>query len=355
MHIKICLAPLSIMKRSPKILVTGAGGYIGSITSNLLLSNGFDIVAVDNFSRGYRSPLILLSDRYGSKRVSWSQTDLTTDNLDTIFSENEVDAIMHFAALCNVGESWEKPYAYFSNNVIGLQRLAESAIKADVKNFIFSSTCAVYGDAQYVPIDEKHPLASPVSPYGASKKICEDLLGWYSKTDLLKYIFLRYFNVTGASDDGEIGDSKNPSFHLIQNALRGALKLDSFQLNYAPVQTPDGSPIRDYLNVVDLANAHLLAVKYLLEDRGGSDVFNLGTGTGNSVLEIIKLVKEITGVDFGVGESADRRKGEADKMIADITKAKKILGWEPKHSLEDSIHSLLKWYKNHPSGWTGNS
>lgn len=334
-----------------KILVTGAGGYIGSVTADLLLKNNFDIVAVDNFSRGYEAPLLFLKDKYSEGRISWNQLNLVQDSLDEVFSKNKIDAIVHFAALCHVGESWEKPHLYFGNNIIGVQRLAEAAIKAGVKNIVFSSTCAVYGDAQYVPIDEKHPLANPASPYGATKKMCEEIFNWYSKVSLLKYIFLRYFNVTGASDDAEIGDSKNPSFHLIQNAIRGALGLDQFKLDYAPVQTPDRSPIRDYVNVVDLANAHMLALKYLLENKRESDVFNLGTGLGNSVLEIIKLVKEKTGVDFQVGESSDRRKGEADKMIADITKAKKILGWKPTHSLEDSINSLVKWYKTHPRGW----
>ncbi len=334
-----------------KILVTGGGGYIGSITSDLLLKNGFDVAVLDNFSRGYETPLVFLKDKYGSERLSWKNLDLTTDNLEKFFEEVKPDAILHCAALCNVGESWENPALYFRNNIFGVQRLADAAIKTNIKNIVFSSTCAVYGDAQYLPIDEKHPLANPSSPYGATKKMCEEILNWYAKVDLLNYVFLRYFNVTGASDDGEVGDSKNPSFHLIQNAIRGALGIDKFELNFAAVDTPDGSPIRDYLNVVDLANAHMRSLNYLLEDQGKNEVFNLGTGAGNSVLEIIKLVKERTGIDFQIGEAASRRKGEADKMIADISKAKKILGWEPKHSLDDSIQTLVKWYKLHPKGW----
>lgn len=333
-----------------KILVTGAGGYIGSVATNLLLEKGFNVIAIDNFSRGYKSPLNYLKNKFGKNKINWYKIDLVKDNLDNFFKKEKVEAIIHFAGLCNVGESWEKPELYFGNNVIGTQRLAEAAIKAGVNKIIFSSTCAVYGDAKYVPIDESHPLANPSSPYGATKKMCEEIMDWYSKTNLMKYIFLRYFNVTGASDDSALGDSKNPSFHLIQNAVKGALGLSKFELNYAPVKTPDGSPIRDYVNVVDLAEAHILALKYLLE-KNESDVFNLGTGSGNSVLEIVKLVKEKTGVDFEVCMSDNRRKGEADKMIADNTKAEKILGWKPKHTLEQSIDSLISWYKKYPKGW----
>lgn len=328
-----------------KVLVTGAGGYIGSITTDLLLEKNFEVVALDNFSRGYKKPLEILQNKFGKKKFIWEKIDLVSDNLDLFFQKHEVDAILHFAAFCNLGESWKDPVKYFSNNVIGLQRLAASAIENGIKKIVFSSTCAVYGDAQYLPIDENHPLGVPASPYGASKKICEEILSWYSKMNLLKFVFLRYFNVTGASDDGQAGDSKNPSFHLIQNALRGALGIDKFELNYAPVNTPDGSPIRDYVNVVDLAKAHILALNYLTDQKMGSNIFNLGTGQGNSVLEIIKIVKEKTGINFPVTMSTNRRKGEADRMIADISKAKKVLGWQPQVSLKDGLIKTLEYFK----------
>ncbi|MFA5932914.1 MAG: UDP-glucose 4-epimerase GalE [Microgenomates group bacterium] len=336
---------------SKKILVTGAGGYIGSVTTDLLLEQGYKVVALDNFSRGYKSPLEYLQNKYGHDKISFYEKDLVQDDLDDLFKKEEIEVIMHFAALCNVGESWEKPELYFGNNVIGLQRLAEVAIKAKVDKIIFSSTCAVYGDAKYLPIDEKHPIADPASPYGATKKMCEEILNWYSKANLLKYVFLRYFNVTGASNDHMLGDSKNPSFHLVQNAVKGALGLEKFELNYTPVNTSDGSPIRDYTNVVDLADAHIKALEYILNEENKSDVFNLGTGKGDSVLEIVKIVKDKTGVDFEVNMSENRRKGEADKMIADIKKAEKFLGWKPTHTLEQSIDSLIAWYKANPQGW----
>lgn len=331
-----------------KILVTGAGGYIGSIVAKNLLEKGYKVLAVDNFSKGYEKPLILLSEKFGKDSLKWFKKDLVLDNLDGIFEE--IDAVLHFAGFCDVGQSWEKPYLYFGNNVIGTQRLAEAAIKAKIDKFIFSSTCAIYGDAKYVPIDEKHPIGAPSSPYGQSKKICEEILDWYSKTGFIKYVFLRYFNVTGASDDGKFGDSKNPSFQLVQNAVRGALGIAKFELNYATVSTPDGSPIRDFLNVEDLVEAHILALKYL-EEKNESNIFNLGTGRGNSVLEIVRLIKEKTGVDFEVGEAGKRRRGEADRMIADYSKAQNLLDWKPAHTLEQSIETLIVWYKNHPKGW----
>jgi UDP-glucose 4-epimerase len=333
-----------------KILVTGAGGYIGSITCELLLKNDFSIVGIDNFSRGYKDPLIYLEKKYGSEKIKWEELDLFRDDLNRLFEKYQFDGVLHFAGLANVGESWEKPEIYFDNNVVASQRLAEAMIKAHVKNLVFSSSCAVYGDAQYVPIDENHPLAIPASPYGASKKMDEEIFSWYQKTGSLNYVFLRYFNVTGANDEASLGDSKKPSFHLIQNAVRGALGLGEFELNYTSVKTPDNSPIRDYVNVVDLARAHMLALNYLL-NGGESNIFNLGTGEGNSVLEIIKIVKEKTGKDFKVGVAKNRRKGEADKMIADNKKAKEILGWKPEHSLDQSIESLVNWYKSHPKGW----
>lgn len=332
------------------ILVTGAGGYIGSITSDLLLQNGYKIIAIDNFSRGYRSPLKYLEKKYGKNKITWEKIDLVTNKLDPLFKKDKIDAIIHFAGVANVGESWKNPSFYFDNNVVGSERLIETALKNGVDKLVFSSSCTVYGDAQYVPIDENHPLATPSSPYGATKKMDEEIFSWYGKLGLLNYVFLRYFNVTGASDDSELGDSKNPSFHLIQNAVKGLLKLSPFELNYATVNTPDKSPIRDYVNVVDLAEAHMLALNYLL-NNGKSEIFNLGTGEGNSVLEIIEKVKSLTGSDFEIKMSTDRRAGEADKMIADNTKAQKVLGWKPKRTLEQSVQTLINWYQKHPQGW----
>lgn len=333
-----------------KILVTGAGGYIGSVTTNLLLEHSYQVVALDNFSRGYHAPLDLLKSKYGDKLTVYT-SDLVVDGGKSVLDkELNIEAVIHFAALLNVGESFKIPQTYYTNNIGGTAKLLEELINRKINKLIFSSSCTVYGNAQYLPIDEKHPIVEPVSPYGFSKLTCEKMLDWYKKIGLINAVSLRYFNVCGATDDGQIGDSKKPSFHLMQNAVRGALGIEPFLLNYAKVNTPDGSPVRDYVNVVDLAEAHVLALDWILKNNN-SEIFNLGTGTGNSVLEIVETVKKLTGKDFPVSESADRRADEADKMIADNTKIKKILGWSPKHSIAQSVDSLIKWYTKHPQGW----
>ncbi len=333
-----------------KILVTGAGGYIGSVASGLLLEAGFDLVCLENFVRGYKQPLELLQAQFGAERLLLEQADLSTSDLSQIFTRHQISAVMHFAALLNVGESMHQPVEYFSNNVVGTQRLIEAMHQAKVRQLVFSSSCTVYGNAQYLPIDEAHPVVQPESVYGASKKICEDMLSWYGKLGILEYVALRYFNVCGATDDGAIGDSKRPSFHLMQNAVLGAMGLRDFTFNYATVDTPDGSPIRDYVNVVDLGQAHVAALQFLQREKR-TEIFNLGTGSGNSVLEIVNMVKQVTGKDFAVAADPNRRTGEANSMVADYQKAKKLLGWTPQRSLEQSVQSLITWYSSHPKGW----
>ncbi len=334
------------MKR--KILVTGGGGYIGSVSCYLLLTKGYEVVVLDNFSTGYKKPLELLEKKFGKKKIRLYEIDLK-ESLDEIFGkEKNIDAVIHYAATCSVNESMENPQKYFSNNVCGSQNLISSLLKYKINNFVFSSTCAVYGEAQYSPVDEKHPT-NPTNTYGESKLMVEKIIEWYGKLKNINYVILRYFNVCGASDDGVIGDSKKPSTLLVQNAVRGALGIEPFHLTCAKVDTPDGTPIRDYVNVVDLNEAHIKALDYLFKG-GKSELIGLGTGTGNSVLEIVNKVQGLCDVSFDL-KQGEARKGEYAKMIADISKAKKILGWKPKRSIEDSIKSLIKWYKRNPSGW----
>lgn len=329
------------------ILITGAGGYIGSVATSLLLEKGYTVVAADNFSTGYRGPLELLQKKYGQDKLKIYTIDLK-GFFTHIFKENQIDAVLHYAASCSVNESMEKPEKYFSNNSAATQRLLHTMLDQGVDKIVFSSTCAVYGEAEYVPIDEKHPT-HPANPYGESKLVSETFLRWYSARDKLRYVALRYFNVCGATDDAEIGDSKNPSVHLMQNAVRGALGLEPFYLTCGKFDTPDGTPIRDYVNVVDLNMAHLQALEYLFSG-GSSEIINLGTGTGNSVLEIVKKVEEVTGAKITIDAGAERA-GEYATMIASIEKAKKILGWEPRHTLEQSVTSLVTWYTKRPKGW----
>jgi len=335
---------------SKKVLVTGAGGYIGSITTYLLLQSGYEVVAIDNFSTGFKEPLEFMQSKFGEEKVRFYEVDFTDlKKLEEVFEkETDIEAVVDFAASLSVNESMQKPEAYFTNNVIGNQNLLATMLKFDVKNFVFSSTCTVYGQAEYVTVDEKHSTV-PNNVYGQSKQMVETMVRWYHDLKGLNYVVLRYFNVCGASDDGLMGDSKRPSVHLMQNAVRGALNIEPFKLVCAKVNTPDGTPIRDYTNVVDLADAHILALDHLIKG-GSSEFINIGTGTGNSVLEIVKKVEEITGAQIPL-EEGERRQGEADKMIASIGKAKAILGWEPKHSLKDSVESLVKWYTTKPGGW----
>lgn len=330
-----------------KVLITGAGGYIASVSAYTLLNKGYEVVALDNFSTGFHQPLELMQQKFPD-RFRYYEVNIGTD-LSSIFEkENNISAVLHYAASCSVNESMEKPEKYFSNNTAATNNFLTYLLKHDIKNIIFSSTCAVYGGAQYVPVDEKHPIA-PDSAYGESKHLSEIIINWYHKLHNLNYVILRYFNVCGATDDGEIGDSKKPSVHLMQNAVRGAMGIEPFQLTCGTFDTPDGTPIRDYVNVVDLNNAHILALEYLM-NGGSSEIINLGTGTGNSVKEIVTKVQEITGKSFDL-KQGEARKGESPKLIASTEKAKSVLGWEPKHTLEDSVKSLVDWYTKHPHGW----
>lgn len=331
-----------------KILITGGGGYIGSITSYLFLQKGFEVVVIDNFSHGYRKPLEILQEKFGSSKFRFYEMD-TKDNLSPLFKKEEgIEAVVHFAGFIVVGESMENPQKYFENNVYGSLNLLSSLLSKNIKKFVFSSTAAVYSQAKYLPMDEDHPIG-PANPYGESKLMVEKILNWYGKLLGLKYVIFRYFNVCGASDDGLLGYSNKPSTHLIPNAVKGALGIEPFSLTCPEVETPDKTPIRDYVNVVDLAEAHLKGVEYLLKG-GTNEIINLGTGTGNSVLEIIDQVQKITGVKFDLGKSLPRE-GETAKFFTSIKKAQEVLGWEPKRTLEDSIKSLASWFKNHPQGW----
>src|SRR3989338_235613 len=341
-----------------KVLITGAGGYIGSIAAYLFLQNGYEIVAIDNYSTGYRQPLELLQQKFGPDKLRVYEADLK-NNLSPIFDKEssfaksskdkkEISAVVHYAASCLVDESMKNPEKYFRNNILGTLNLLENMVNYDIKTLVFSSTAAVYGEPVDVPISENH-LTIPVNVYGESKLAVEKIIEWYGKIFDIKYLILRYFNVCGATVDGLIGDSKKPSTLLVQNAVRGALGIDQFYLTCPEVNTPDKTPIRDYVNVVDLNEAHLKALEYLF-NHGKSVIINLGTGTGNSVLEVVHKVQESTGKEFDLKKTTPRE-GDPARLVASIEKAKKVLGWEPKRTIADSVKSLVLWYKNHPKGW----
>jgi UDP-glucose 4-epimerase len=255
---------------------------------------------------------------------------------------------VHYAANCSVNESMTEPEKYFGNNVCGSQNLIDHILQAGINKIVFSSTCAVYGEAKYVPVDEKHPTL-PSNPYGESKRMVEKMIEWYGKLKGLNFVILRYFNVCGATDDGQVGDAKKPSPHLVQNAVRGALNIEPFYLTCPEVNTPDKTPIRDYVNVVDLNEAHIAALLYLL-NGGKSETINLGTGSGNSVLEVVKTVEKVTKTKIGFTKGK-ARSGEYARMVANNSLAKEVLNWQPKRTIEDSVKSLVAWYKRKPKGW----
>lgn len=331
-----------------KILITGAGGYIGSVATYLFLQKGYQVVAVDNYASGYHQPLELLQEKFGKDKLQIYELDLQK-NLSSLFSrEKSIDAVIHYAASCLVDESMKKPEMYFKNNVLGTLNLMEHMLANNISNIVFSSTAAVYGEAKEIPIKEDHPN-NPINVYGESKLMTEKMILWFGKLRGFNYVILRYFNVCGASDDGAIGDSKKPSTLLVQNSVRGALGIEPFFLTCPKVDTPDKTPIRDYVNVVDLNEAHLSALEYL-EKENKSEIINIGTGKGNSVLEVINQVEKETGKKIEV-QKTTAREGDPARLVASIEKAKKVLGWEPKRTIADSIKSLDLWYKAHPHGW----
>ncbi len=333
-----------------EVLTTGGGGYIGSHAVKRFLNEGYKVYVLDNFSTGFRQALENLR-KYGELEVI--EADLTDfDKVHNLFSQGPlkgVSTVLHLAGALVVSESMSNPRKYFINNLAGSVNLLESMKDAGVKNIIFSSTCAVYGDSNYVPMDEKH-LLNPTNPYSESKLMVENAIKWYSGIFGIRYVIFRYFNVFGADPDSDIGYSSYPPTHLVPNAVRGAMGLASFKVTCANTfKTKDGTPVRDYVDVCDLADAHFRAVKYL--DSGGeSDVFNLGTGRGYSVYEIIDQVEKVVGkkVDRSPGEA---RPGEYSESYANFDKAREKLGWEPITTLEEGIKNLVRWFEKHPNGY----
>jgi len=314
------------------ILVTGGAGYIGSHTVKALQKEGFKVVVFDNLEQGHKEFLQECDLVVGDLR---NPTDLL------LLNGYKIEACLHFSAYTSVGESVQDPSKYFLNNVIGSFNLINYLKDRGVDKFILSSTSEIYGEADYLPMDENHKL-NPTNPYGLSKLMVENILSWFSRAYQFKSIILRYFNAAGASMDGTIGELHNPENHLIPNAILGALGTKEFKLTFSKVATKDGSPIRDYIHVEDLANAHVLALQKLL-NGGNSDVFNLGTGNGYSVLEIISEIEKVSKVKLP-REIGEIRAGEPSAKYASNIKAKQELKWNPKFSLQEIISSAYNWH-----------
>jgi UDP-glucose-4-epimerase GalE len=315
------------------ILVTGGAGYIGGVTAELLLSLGDKVVVLDNLSRGHRLGLLTKTPFYGG---SIGDREL----LKRITSEHEIEACIHFAALAYVGESVTDPALYFRNNVEQGIALLDGLIEAKVKFLVFSSTCATYGEPQKVPIAEDHPQ-SPTNPYGWSKFVMERIMESYDAAYGLKFVALRYFNACGAA--GELGEDHEPETHLVPNVLKTALG----QLPHVPVfgndyPTPDGTAIRDYIHVSDLADAHVRALNHL---RGGgkSERINLGNGHGYSVLEVIEAARKVTGREIPI-EFEPPRAGDPSRLVANAKYARTVLGWQPRFpELEKILETDWTW------------
>ena len=316
------------------VLVTGGAGYIGTHMVKALLDAGHKPITLDNLSNGHKELLP------GGEFIEGDIAD--ADLLNTIFSSHPIDAVMHFAGFIEVGESVSDPLKYFQNNTAATMSLLHTMISHDIKRFIFSSTAAVYGEPQTKLIAENHPL-NPINPYGESKLFVEQMLHRADMAHGLRSVCLRYFNASGADPSGDFGELHQPETHLIPLVLEAAMKKrESIMLFGTDYPTPDGSCIRDYIHVNDLANAHLLALNHLMEG-GTSSKFNLGSSTGFSVKEVIDMAGKVTGLPIEVVET-DRRPGDPAILVADSSKIRKELGWQPVYEdLEQIIRTAWNW------------
>ena len=326
-----------------RILVLGGAGYIGSHTALELVKAGNEVVIADNLVTGYRKAI--------SEGAKFYEGDLRDfDFLNKLFQQEKIDAVIHFAAYSLVGESVTNPLKYYDNNLYGTKVLLEAMVKNNVGKIVFSSTAATYGEPENIPILESDRTC-PTNPYGETKLAMEKMFKWTAEAHGLRYVSLRYFNACGADESGTIGEAHNPESHLIPLILQVPNgKRETISIYGTDYDTPDGTCIRDYIHVTDLAQAHILAVQYL-NNGGESDIFNLGNGVGYSVREVIETARKVTGHPIPATETS-RRAGDPARLVASSEKAKKILGWKPVHdSLEEIIVSAWNWHKNHPNGY----
>ena len=317
------------------ILVTGGAGYIGSHCVLSLLEKGHHVLVYDNLSTGHLKTIQILN-KYGN--LKFTNGDLLDCNLlQKVFDNFNIEAVIHFAAFSRAEESMFDPQKYYTNNIVGTLNLLKVMLSNNVKQIIFSSSAAVYGEPIYTPIDEKHPL-NPINTYGQTKLIIEKILEDYSKAYHLKSVSLRYFNVVGCDSIGRIGECHEPETHLIPNILKNNNIFEIYGNDY---DTKDGTCIRDYVDIQDLVNAHLLALEYL-KNGGKTNCFNIGTKEGNTVKEIFKMFEDVCNKAIPL-KIMPRRKGDPAVLFASNEKAKEYLGWYPQKDLEESIKNVLNW------------
>ena len=325
------------------ILVTGGAGYIGSHTVYKLIEDGRDVVIIDNLETGYQQAI--------HHKAKFYKGDIRDKEfLNNVFSKEHIEAVIHFAANSLVGESMKNPLKYYDNNLYGTKVLLSSMIENNIKKIVFSSTAATYGEPEKYPIEETDKT-EPTNTYGETKLAMEKMFKWTEVAHGLKYVSLRYFNACGAHESGKIGEAHNPETHLIPLILQVPNgKREFISIFGNDYNTEDGTCIRDYIHVTDLAKAHILAVDYLLAGNE-SNIFNLGNGKGFSVKQVIDVARNVT--KYNIPEViSERRAGDPAILIASSEKAKNVLGWKPEHdSLEEIISSAWKWHKNHPYGY----
>ena len=326
-----------------KILVTGGAGYIGSVVVGDLLAAGHQVVVLDNLSRGHREAVAA-----GAELVVGDLAD--SAKLESVFHSENIDAVMHFAAFIEAGESMKAPGKFFRNNTTNTLNLLEAMQTAGVQRFVFSSTAALFGNPDRTPIEEEDPI-HPSNAYGESKLLVERMLAWFREIHGLRYSCLRYFNAAGAASPDR-GEAHQPETHLIPRILNVALgRAESMNIFGTDYATPDGTCVRDYIHVSDLASAHLLALNAL--EKSDRLIYNLGNGQGFSVRQVVEVARKVTGHAIRVVESP-RRAGDPGILVASSEKIRRELGWKPKFAkLEDIVSSAWEWHRQHPDGYSG--
>lgn len=325
------------------VLVLGGAGYIGSHAVDQLITKGYDVAVVDNLKTGHKESL--------PDKARFYQGDIRDKAfMEDVFTKENIEGVIHFAASSLVGESMEIPLDYFNNNVYGTQVVLEVMEKYNVKSIIFSSSAATYGEPKFIPIEET-AATNPESTYGETKLMMEKMLKWCDKAYGMRFVALRYFNVAGAKLDGTIGEDHNPESHLLPIILQTALgQREKFTIYGEDYETPDGTCIRDYVHVVDLIDAHILALEYL-QAGNSSNTFNLGSSTGFSVKQMLEAAREVTGKEIPA-TVVSRRAGDPSTLIAASDKAREVLGWKPQYTdVNKIIESAWNWHGKHPEGY----